>query len=81
MSRLRLQPLPDRTPVKLPISLSPELHQALLDYAALYEESYGRAEPVQELIPAIVAAFLEGDRTFARRRRQRELPNGTGPSP
>ena len=33
---------------------------------ALYEETYGQAEPVQELIPAMLASFVEGDRNFAR---------------
>ena len=70
MSKLRLQPLPDRTPVRLTIGLSPELHQALTDYGALYEETYGRAEPIQELVPAMLSAFLEGDRLFVQRRRR-----------
>ena len=69
MAGLRLGKLPDRTPVKVTICLSPELNQALADYAALYHETYGQAEPVQELIPAMLASFLEGDRQFARRRR------------
>ena len=71
MAALRLAKLPDRTPVKITISLSPELNQALAEYAALYEETYGRAEPVQELIPAMLASFLEGDKLFARRQRER----------
>lgn len=71
MPDLRLPKLPDRTPVKMTISVPPDLNQALADYAALYEETYGRAEPVQELIPAMLAGFLEGDRAFARRRRSR----------
>jgi hypothetical protein len=66
---LRLRKLPDRTPVKLTISLAPDLNQALLDYAALYAEVYGQAEPVHELVPAMLASYLEGDRLFARRRR------------
>jgi ABC-type microcin C transport system permease subunit YejB len=33
------------------------------------EETYGQAEPVQDLIPAMLASFLEGDKAFARRRR------------
>ena len=70
MPELRLRKLPDRTPVKVTISLSPELNQALLDYAALYSEVYGQPEPVQELIPAMLAGFLEGDKAFARRRRE-----------
>jgi hypothetical protein len=68
MPDLRLPKLPDRTPVKITISVSPELNQALGDYAALYEEAYGRAEPVQELIHAMLASFLESDRFFVRRR-------------
>ncbi|OYW46448.1 MAG: transposase [Sphingomonadales bacterium 32-68-7] len=70
MPNLRLRKLPDRTPVKLTLSLSPELNQALLDYAALYGDVYGQTEPVSELIPAMLESFLEGDRTFARHRRQ-----------
>ena len=69
MPDLRLAKLPDRTPVKLTISVSPDLHQGLADYAALYAEMYGEQEPVQELIPAMLASFLDGDRLFARRRR------------
>jgi hypothetical protein len=69
MAAIRLGKLPDRTPVKVTINLSPELNQGLLDYAALYEETYGQAEPVQELIPAMLASFLDGDKLFARRRR------------
>ncbi len=71
MAALRLGKLPDRTPVKVTISLPPELSEALTDYAALYREAYGEAEPVHELIPAMLARFLEGDRAFARRRRGR----------
>ena len=46
MSELRLRKLPDRTPVRMTVNLSPELNQALLDYAALYGEVYGQAEPL-----------------------------------
>jgi hypothetical protein len=34
-------------------------------------EVYGGAEPVHELIPAVLAAFIEADRSFARRRKGR----------
>ena len=69
MADLKLGQLPDRTPIKLSISVLPELQQALVDYAALYAQTYGREEPVPELIPAMLAAFLESDRTFMRGRR------------
>ena len=68
MPDLRLPKLPDRTPVKITVSLAPDLSQALGDYAALYNEVYGQSKPVQELIPAMLAKFLESDRAFARRR-------------
>jgi hypothetical protein len=66
MPSIKLPQLPDRTPVKLTIALAPELHQALTDYAAFYEEIYGKAEPVGELVPAMLERFLEADRHFAR---------------
>lgn len=68
MADLKLSQLPDRTPIKLGISVLPDLHQALADYAALYAQTYGRDEPVAELIPAMLAAFLESNRAFVRER-------------
>ncbi|MEZ5656263.1 MAG: DUF2274 domain-containing protein [Sphingobium sp.] len=72
MNALRLHKLPDRTPVKLSISILPELHQRLQDYAAAYDEHYGSEEPVVELIPAMLTAFLDSDREFARWRGSRQ---------
>lgn len=66
---LKLAKLPDRVPVKITIAVSPELHARLVDYAAFYEEDHGVAEPISELVPAMVAGFLELDREFARRRK------------
>lgn len=68
MTDLKLGRLPDRTPVKLTITLPPDLHQALIRYAALYAENYGHEEPVIELIPAMLSGFLDSDRAFQRRR-------------
>ena len=66
MPDLKLGKLPDRTPVKLAITLPPELHQSLQDYALLYASTYGREESLTELVPAILAAFLNSDRKFSR---------------
>ncbi|WP_414900145.1 DUF2274 domain-containing protein [Sphingomonas flavalba] len=68
MAELKLARLPDRTPVKLSISIMPDLHQALIDYAALYAETYGIQEQVSDLIPAMLAGFIESDRGFLRTR-------------
>ena len=35
---LKLPKLPDPTPVKITISMAPDLHQRLQDYAALYAD-------------------------------------------
>jgi hypothetical protein len=69
MPELKLGRLPDRTPIKLAITVTPDLHLMLQQYAALYAEAYGREESVTELVPAMLAAFLESDRAFAKARK------------
>ena len=66
MAELRIAKLPDRNPVKLSIAVMPELHDALQEYAKLYADTYGQADTMVDLIPAMLAAFLEGDRTFVK---------------
>lgn len=68
MAEIKLAKLPERTPVKVTIAVSPDLHLALEEYSRVYAEIYEQAESVSELIPAMLATFLEGDRGFARRR-------------
>lgn len=70
MSDLKLGKLPDRTPVKITITVSPDLNQALRDYAAIYRTTYGEAESVSDLIPFMLGAFLESDRGFAKARKE-----------
>lgn len=70
MPEIKLAKLPDRTPVKLAITITPELHNALTDYATIYNETYGQTEPIAELVPHMLAAFLASDRGFAKAREQ-----------
>jgi hypothetical protein len=70
MSELKLGKLPDRTPVKITITVSPDLNLALRDYAAIYRTTYGEAESVADLIPFMLGAFLESDRGFAKARKE-----------
>jgi len=76
MAGISLKQLPDRTPVKLIINLMPDLNACIREYAAFYREQYGREESVADLIPAILAAFLDNDRAFQRRRRERGEEGG-----
>lgn len=71
MNKIRLQRLPDRTSVKMTIAVSPELAQRLAAYAEAYEAAYAQRESVADLIPFMLAGFLESDREFARRQRAR----------
>jgi len=69
MADLKLGKLPSRTPSKITITVSADLSQALNDYAALYRQAYGETETVAELIPYMLAGFLDGDRAFAKARK------------
>jgi hypothetical protein len=70
MPDLKLRKLPERTPVRITISLSPDLNHALGLYARVYREAYGQEEPIAELIPAMLASFLQSDRAFVQRRKE-----------
>lgn len=70
---LKLARIPDRTPVKLTILVPPELNEALQDYAAAYQAAYGASAPVAELVPFMLASFIDSDREFARGRQTRRL--------
>ena len=60
-AQLKLAKLPDRTPVKVTISISPELRQALGAYADMYREAYGEIEKLEELIPAMLAQRVQSN--------------------
>lgn len=67
---LKLAKLPDRIPVKITITVKPDLNKALCAYAAAYRATYGEAETVAEIIPYMLDAFLESDRAFAKARKE-----------
>ena len=69
MAGLKLTKLPERTPVKLSVTVSPDLKRALDDYAAIYRDTYGTDEQIVDLVPAILRQFLESDRAFWKARR------------
>lgn len=70
---LKLAKLPDRTPVKIAISLPPDLHAALNDYLALYRATYDdRDANLADIVPAMLDSFLASDRAFAKARKEGE---------
>lgn len=69
MSSLKLPKLPPRTPVRLTIVVTPDLHSTLEKYAKCYRETYGEAEKIAELIPFMLEAFLASDKEFAKSRK------------
>lgn len=66
---LRIGKLPDLTPVKLTVSLEPEVHKMLEDYAQIYSDSYGETVKPSELVPSMIAGFLATDNGFKRARK------------
>ena len=73
MTELKLAKLPERTPVKIAITVSPDLNRSLHAYAELYRKAYGASESVPELIPYMLQSFLDSDRGFARARKEGAL--------
>jgi hypothetical protein len=69
MSELKLAKLPDRKPVKIAITVSPNLNKKLDAYADAYKGVYGDEERVSDLIPFMLEQFLDADRQFRGRRR------------
>jgi hypothetical protein len=63
---MKLSKLPDRTPVKLTTTLSPQLAARLRDYADYYAETYDTREEVADLVPFMLEAFLDADADFRR---------------
>jgi hypothetical protein len=70
---LKLAKLPDRTPVKIGITITPGLDADLRAYLDLYRATYDdKAATVADLIPAMLESFLASDRAFAKARKETE---------
>ena len=64
MKKVKLARLPHRVPVKMQVTLPPDLAARLRDYADLYAETYGVREERAELVPYMLNAFLNSDAEF-----------------
>lgn len=74
MADLKLPQLPDRTPIKLSVTLRPELAKVLEDYRTIYNARHGADEPLSELVPHMLSAFVGADREFAKARKDLNKP-------
>jgi hypothetical protein len=69
MTKLKLGPLVDDKPVKLPVELPAAVHRDLVAYAdALAAETGGVRVAPEKLVAPMLARFMASDRGFARRR-------------
>ncbi|MBL4574484.1 MAG: DUF2274 domain-containing protein [Opitutaceae bacterium] len=67
---LKIGKLPDRKPVKLTISVMPDLYEQIQDYVRVYEVEYGQVETPQNLIPAMLETFIHSDHQFKKSRQK-----------
>jgi hypothetical protein len=66
---LKIGPVLDRSAVKLGVSLPPETHDALADYARIYAKEFGREIPLADLAALMIERFLQSDAAFTRARK------------
>lgn len=72
MSKLKLGPIEDDTPVKITLDLPAALHRDLVDYGkALAAETGGKVAEPGKLIGPMLTRFMETDRGFTRGRKTR----------
>ena len=77
MPELKLAKLPDRTPIKITITIQPDLNSALQAYAEAYRTAYGDDEKVCDLVPYMIESFLSADRGFAKTRKNSHASRAT----
>lgn len=77
---LKLPKLPDRTPIKITVTVNAALNQALHGYAALYRATYGETASVSDLIPFMLDGFLKSDPAFAKAMKEGLLEKELGKS-
>ena len=71
MKKVKLARLPDRVPVKMQVTMPPDLAARLRDYADLYAETYGVREEPADLVPYMLDSFLGSDAEFRKAMREK----------
>ncbi|SPJ22506.1 DUF2274 domain-containing protein [Palleronia abyssalis] len=78
MTRLKLGPLVDETPVKLTIEVPAAVHRDLIAYAELLARETGKTIEPAKIVAPMLARFMATDRGFAKLRR---APSGSSGTP
>ena len=68
---LKFAKLPDRTPIKIALTVAPDLVHALADYAALYNRIRAGKAEVADLVPAMLELSCQRP-AFAKARKEME---------
>ncbi len=66
---LRIAKLPDRTPIKIGFTVTPDLARSLADYTTLYNKTYGDKAELADLLPSMLESFLASDKVFSKARK------------
>jgi hypothetical protein len=66
---LKIGPVNERTSVRLGVSLPPEVHEALADYALIHAQAFGREISLADLAALMIERFLQSDAAFKRARK------------
>ncbi|HBK90921.1 MAG TPA: DUF2274 domain-containing protein [Parvularcula sp.] len=71
---LKIGAIPERKAVRITLSLPPDVHEALGDYAAIHTAEFGRKTPVNDLAILMIERFLNSDAAFRRARKSLRQP-------
>ena len=71
---LKIGAVPERKSVRITLSLPPDIHAMLADYAAIHEAEFGKKTPPSELAVLMIERFLNSDAAFRRARKSLRQP-------
>jgi hypothetical protein len=63
---MKLAKIPERNRIRLIVQVSADLHDRLTAYAELYEKTYCNREEIAALVPFMIEAFLDDDKSFGK---------------
>lgn len=71
---LKIGAVPERKSVRITLSLPPDIHAMLADYAAIHAAEFGKKTPESELAVLMIERFLNSDAAFRRARKSLRQP-------